>query len=503
LDFLATESILFHLDQPEALEKVYGSLPDPAYAGVVGKRLVNLCISLNEHPCIRYQGNSAFAREVATALHQGLLQFKRTNSAFWCYGDDRHNEKDRGQFLILDRSFDPLSPLIHDFTYQAMAYDLLDISEGVYNYNVTTGKGSEERVALLNESDEFWVEHRYSHIAKVVDAVRERMLDIVQNEPAAQIAKKNATDVDISSLSAVVKQLPQYNQMMTKISQHVELSQKCMKEVNGQNLINVSQIESTISTGSDEDGSEVKGQKLLAQVVELFKLIDSSRISTKKELKTRVLAIYYVSQRGIPGSDEFIRQAVQAANLGNDEKQLITNFERILAAAQITAAADEKGKQGGIFSAIFGGAKVIKHAATAEGEYIESRHVPLIKLHLEQLMNGNLPLDKFPAMGPSVAPVQKSEAKSVRRFGAASRFGKKENVQFTGGRFMVFVTGGATFNEARYAYELMNKEQKEVIFGSTHIMTPSAYLTDVGSLHRPPASQSRVATTHDRKEANL
>jgi syntaxin-binding protein 1 len=480
LNFLIPESFVYEFDKPDALAKLYGSLPDPMLPSVFGRKLANVCITLNEHPNIRYQASSNYAREVAMSLQQTLMEYKRLNPAYWVHGDDIHHDRERGQILILDRTFDPLSPLMHEYTYQAMVYDLLPVREGVISYTTRTNKGDElKKEALLNENDDLWIELRHNHIAKVIETIKDRMKDIIQNNAGAALARKDGSDVTITTMAAAVKELPEYQQTMSRLGEHVAISQQCMDAFSTAGLLQFSQVEQTVSTGVDEDGKEVKGAKLIELVTDALR-----KRSLATEMKIRLLAIFMISQRGATSEER--RQVIQAAGLSGDEQQVLLNFDRIVTAAQGGSAASRGGEAApktGFFSSIFRRTPV-KHAATPEGEYTDTRHVPQLRVLVEQLIQGELPTDKFPSHGPPMPSKDaKPVAKSVRKFGANSRWtNNKSDVQYDGGRFMVFVAGGMSYAETRAGYELMSQHKKEVIMGSTSLMSPGQYMKTVAML---------------------
>ena len=60
-------------------------------------------------------------------VQQSLDEFKKANPDFPKPSDP---PRPRGTLIITDRSMDTVAPLVHEFTYQAMANDLLTIEGG-------------------------------------------------------------------------------------------------------------------------------------------------------------------------------------------------------------------------------------------------------------------------------------------------------------------------------------------------------------------------------------
>lgn len=505
LDFLALESQVYHFDCRDALNQMYGRVANAAYPMLLSRKLASMCIILNEHPNIRYQQSSAIAREIAGNVHRILTEYKARNPTHVVHGEDSANsDRERGQLLILDRTFDPLSPFMHEYTYQAMANDLLEVdAQGMISYDVDTGKGSQTKETILNsEADELWKEFRHKHIAKVISSLKERMDDILTTNAGAKLFKKGKENMDMSAMAAAVKNLPEYQQMMSNYGRHVAVATQCMRAFSALDLIKYSNVEQTLSTGMDEDGRQVKGRaafdKAFEALTELTALEKSKRDAVLKGqifyIKIRLLAVYFISQRPINAEEK--GQLLNAAEVRGDHQQVFMNLENLMGpvdnavhAVQASNTSSAAAAKGGFFTRLLGGSRPAeKITATAEGEYTDTRHVCQLKLLLDQLATGGLPLDKYPTTGPA-APgggEAKQTAQSVRKYKVATdRWGgAKANASTVGGRLLVFVAGGVTYTEMREAYDATSSHSREVVVGSSHIITPKQFIADIEELDK-------------------
>src|SRR5688572_19356807 len=83
--------------------------------------------------------------------------------------------------IVLDRTLDVFAPLLHEFTYQAMANDLLHIENGrTYTYSyVGPDGGPATKETVLDEADAVWVDVRHKHMRDCIDKLMKDFNDFL------------------------------------------------------------------------------------------------------------------------------------------------------------------------------------------------------------------------------------------------------------------------------------------------------------------------------------
>jgi syntaxin-binding protein 1 len=137
-----------------------------------------------------------------------------------------------------------------------------------------------------------------------------------------------------------------------------------------------------------------------------------------------------------------------------------------------------------------------------ESEYASSRYVPSLKTILMELLANQLSTDDYPSVIPMPPNASSStSATSARRGGKASarkKGGGTDNkwsrtgsnpggtsgssTHYTGARNLIFMVGGMAYSEVRICRDIMEKESREIIMGSTRFVSPSDFMDDLATL---------------------
>ncbi|KAI9254549.1 Sec1-like protein [Phascolomyces articulosus] len=479
MDFIVREPAVFTLDDPQkfytlfsnqdssedwtsSASKIGGDLDD------IAKQLLCVCVSL--------------------ALQSQLDEFcKNTN-----FPPPKDPPMQRGTIIILDRTIDPVSPLLHEFTYQAMVADLLNVEEtpsGLkYSYEYTQEDGTtKDQETLLTDQDTVYTSIRHMHIA----ITTEQLIDDFNKFMSENEGGSGHTSVkSLNDMKNMIANLPQFQEMKTKFSAHMTIASDCMTEFREQTLEAIGLLEQNMACGETPDKTVPKHL-----VDDLLPILDDPY--TTPTIKARLIMLWFATCDKV--DPEQLELLLAHARLDKQHKDAIDNMSYL--GVQLSKSASKQGEK----SSRWHRKKRESVAATPQDDvpFDLSRYVPVVKRVAEGHIKETIDQSLFPFLRVARPEDLRRDSSHSPKEGLQLRVYKtqwhKKSITKNAGPkpasgppVIIFIAGGMTYSEMRSAYELAQTHDRDVYIGSTHIITPDGFVEALSDLTKAPPAPEPV-----------
>ncbi|XP_075648557.1 vacuolar protein sorting-associated protein 45 homolog isoform X2 [Castanea sativa] len=345
--------------------------------------------------------------------------------------------------LVIDRRDDPVTPLLNQWTYQAMVHELIGIQDNKVDLrNIGKLPKDQQEVVLSSEQDAFFKANMYENFGDIGMNIK-RLVDEFQ-----QISKSNQSIQTIEDMAKFVDKYPEYRKMHGNVSKHVTLVTEMSKIVEERKLMLVSETEQELAC----NGGQVAAFEAVTNLLNNESVSDIDRL--------RLVMLYALRYEK--------ESPVQLMQLFNKLASLSAKYKPGLVQFVLKQAGVDK-RTGDLF----GNRDLLNIARNmARGlkgvENVYTQHQPLLFQTMESISKGRLRDVDYPYVGNHFQQ------------------GRPQEV-------VIFIVGGTTYEESR-SVALQNASNSGIRFmlGGSVVLNSKRFLKDLEEAQRMARSSTAV-----------
>eukprot|EP01062_Namystynia_karyoxenos_P062621 TRINITY_DN55503_c0_g1_i1.p1 TRINITY_DN55503_c0_g1~~TRINITY_DN55503_c0_g1_i1.p1 ORF type:complete len:596 (+),score=257.78 TRINITY_DN55503_c0_g1_i1:96-1883(+) len=452
-DYYAQHPYLFTCDMPQPL--LHESAWTLDVTGRVTDSIVAALLALRKRPLLRYQGNSPIATRLAGRVAERMQEQQEL------FASER---KDDSVILFVDRKDDAVTPLLTQWTYEAMVHNEFGVRRHCCTVPASPVAAEEETLNLTPLYDPFYKDNVHSNWGDYLENVQALKLRYREKSQLSAGVKQGGKNLDIEDIKRIMHQMPDLRKEGILVSKHVSLALQLQHCIKSRQLLEVSEREQEIACNGDFREDERAVGELLA----------NPQVDVSNALRlVMIFALRHERNRGCGEALAQFKDRLRSREVPDEALRLVDRITAWAGASQRASdlfedgsgLAGEKAGKAGLLSKAKMAGRAMKRAVGAgkEVENVYTQHLSLIKRNAELLFEGRLPTDIFPYFGQ----------------GGPQGFKTRE--------IIIFFCGGVTHEEVRQLVEMLQERDEgpkrelrwpgaKVLMGSTDILRTEQFM---------------------------
>ena len=442
LSFFAKEDVLFDFGWESGL-KIF-SCPQDRETKLLQSlcdRLFTVLTTLNIHPYIQYQSNSKFCTILSEKI-EDVFKNKR-----FC-----KNFKKEGILLLTDRSIDVTSPLLHDYNYRALCYDLMEVKNDKIQLN--------NKKISLSDEDELWHTYKLLHIAEVFHKLSKDFEEF-QKSDLSKVGNTSEMD-SFSDMANALTHMSSYKLKTSQLSSQIHLAEELNKKYKSNNIYDLIELEQDIVSG-ENDGGKINNRDIFKKFT-----LTKFKLNNQREDFIRILLTLYTSLSIGEKDFNFL-----SGKLTEEEECILKGLGYLGINMKNEQNKIERRKMNLIRDKV----SLVGENVSKNMSYSSLRSAPNLTVIVEQASNYLLDRENFPFRNWDKGEMPKFE----KKFGTRNLFGGNDNNSTDLNEMeplIVFNIGGLAHNEIASLEKLQksNVVNHRIYIGSTCVMNASEYI---------------------------